>query len=155
MSFQSCVLIPTEEDAVNQSIAWEIDADTMNLHLTLKDCVVKVCLRGVLHETGLIHAISHTPTRTFRVSKEGKFSGIDAILKSGKVKSVDEALKMHASSLEQKKARKRTRPPMQSGRNLLDTEIEAEEVEFVEEKTRSQRDEEGKAGAIDVEDESK
>ena len=81
--------------------------------------------------------------RAFRVSKEGKFSGIDAMLKSGKVTSVDEALKMHASSLEKKKAKKRA----------LEPSDDSPDVEFVQEKTRAQRDEEGKTNAVDVEEE--
>ncbi len=139
---------------MKEPLPWEIDADTMNLRLTLKEGgVVNVCLRGVLHESSLIHAVtrrvtssSDAPPRAFRVSKEGKFSGIDAMLKNGNVTSVDEALKIHVNSLDTKKAKKRVLEP---------SAADSSDVEFVQEKTRAQRDEEGKANAFDVDDEMK
>lgn len=145
-----------EVDSSNtQELDWSIDMDSLRVMIRHVDgSCIHVCLRGVLHDASAIHAVTHpvtssssTPPAVYRVSKEGKFSGIEKLLKSGKYTSVNEALKDHAADLVEKKEKKRRLNEAEAG----EAAAQEEDVVFVQEKTRAQRDEEGKANALVLE----
>ena len=77
--------------------------------------------------------------------------GMDVILASGSFLTFDSALKYRDKRFAHSKNKKMKMALPEEEDGVEDAEEEEEEVEFLNEKTRSERDEEGRANAIVVE----
>lgn len=132
-----------------EEVQTSLDKMTMILSVDVGDKTIEVDLRGILHASNAIHEVTRCGALVLRTTKDGAFSGLINELKKNPYTTFSQAVVARARRLADKRNDKRKRdevegtPPQESAEN--------DDVEFVKERTRQDRDNEGMANAESIE----
>ena len=99
----------------------------------------------------LNHNVTRCGSLVLRTSKGGTFSGLVDELKKNDYATFSEAVVARARRLSDKRDDKRKRTETEADPQSFPEAAEDGDVEFVEERTRQERDREGMANAVSVE----
>ena len=144
------VHVRTHEDGV----VGTFQRDSFMLRLTIGDLEVDVDVSGVLHEACAIRDVASVfiggERTSVRVHAAGFYAGVDQDLLRGDFNMRD-AVMARAVALKTKRDAKRPRAPSSTDGGAAAANASDSDIEFVKERTREDRDAEGRANAVLIE----